>query len=63
MDQLTLPMELLEAKTLRAMRRVFETRWARWHRCKRFEDAVADPLTRRLLMLSVLKRGQRRALA
>ena len=56
MDQLQLPMELEDAKLLLAMRQVFERRWARWHRCKRFEDAMADPVTRRLLLLTV-KRG------
>ena len=35
-----------------AMRRVF-FRWSRWHRAKSYEAAVADPLTARLLALTV----------
>ena len=35
-----------------AMRQVF-ARWQRWHPCKQFEAAVADPVTRRLLELAV----------
>lgn len=35
-----------------AMRSLFETRWRRWHP-KSFEEAVADPITRRLLCLAV----------
>lgn len=35
------------------MRALFETRWKRWHRLKTYEEAVADPITRRLLCLQV----------
>ena len=35
-----------------AMRSLFETRWSRWHRLP-FDEAVKDPLTRRLLCLAV----------
>lgn len=34
-----------------AMRQVFKG-WVRWHRCKCYELAVADPVTRRLLELT-----------
>lgn len=40
------------------MRGLFEARWVRWHRCKCFEDAVADPLTRRLLELAVAHKAR-----
>jgi hypothetical protein len=36
-----------------AMRSLFETRWARWHRLKTFEEAMQDPVTRELLALTV----------
>jgi hypothetical protein len=59
-------MELLEAAqapvpldVMKAMQRLFNRRWRPWHRCQRFEDAVRDPLTFRLLRLAV-ERGQRR---
>lgn len=53
--QLPLPIEepQLPLDQVRAMRRLFMRRWVRWHRCKRFEDAMADPITRRLLALAV----------
>lgn len=35
-----------------AMRQLFEARWARWHP-KPFDEAVKDPVTRRLLALAV----------
>lgn len=35
-----------------AMRSVFESRWSRWH-AKTFDEAVKDPLTRQLLVLTV----------
>ncbi|WP_290906265.1 hypothetical protein [Aquabacterium sp.] len=35
-----------------AMRSLFETRWARWHRLP-FDEAMKDPITRRLLCLAV----------
>lgn len=44
---------------MKAMQRHFNRRWKPWHRCQRFEDAVRDPLTFRLLRLAV-ERGQRR---
>jgi hypothetical protein len=37
-----------------AMRALFEFRWSRWHRAKTYEEAIADPVTRRLLALQVL---------
>lgn len=53
--QLALPIEdpALPLDQVRAMRRLFMRRWRPWHRCKRFEDAMADPITRRLLALAV----------
>lgn len=41
-----------------AMRRVF-ARWQRWHPCKQFEAAVADPVTRRLLELTADKAARK----
>lgn len=41
------------------MREVFETRWARWHRCATYEEAVSDPITRRLLALTVVHAAAR----
>lgn len=41
-----------------AMRQVF-ARWRRWHPCKQFEAAVADPVTRRLLVLAADKAARR----
>lgn len=35
------------------MRCLFEERWARWHRARSFEEAVKDPLTKKLLILAV----------
>lgn len=49
--------ELMDADLLRRMRAVF-ARWQRWHPCKSFEQAMADPVTRRLLVLTVT-RGRR----
>lgn len=59
--QLALPIEdpPLPLDQVRAMRRLFMRSWARWHRCKRFEDAMADPITRRLLALAVIRPGRR----
>lgn len=34
------------------MRTLFETRWSRWHPAT-FDEAVKDPITRRLLCLAV----------
>jgi hypothetical protein len=34
------------------MRELWETRWRRWHPAASFEEAVADPFTRRLLCLT-----------
>jgi hypothetical protein len=42
------------------MRALFESRWSRWHR-KPYEEAVADPLTRRLLALAVERGPQQPA--
>lgn len=59
-------LELLQAteaavplEVMKAMQRQFNRRWRPWHHCKRFEDAVRDPITFRLLRLAV-ERGQRR---
>ena len=41
-----------------AMRQVF-ARWQRWHPCKQFEAAVADPVTRRLLELTADKAARK----
>lgn len=59
-EQLALPIEdpPLPLDQVRAMRRLFMRRWVRWHRCKRFEDAMADPITRRLLALAVTRPGR-----
>jgi len=43
-----------------AMRSLFETRWRRWHP-KTFEEAIADPTTRRLLCLAVQHLPSQRA--
>lgn len=37
-----------------AMRAVWSG-WRRWHRCKSFDEAVADPVTHRLLLLTVTR--------
>ena len=52
--QQTLPMELPLAAPEAQMRALFEGQWSRWHRCKSFEEAVLDPVTRRLLELAVM---------
>lgn len=52
--QIDLPMDMPPPAKEGAMRALFEQRWARWHRCKTFEEAVADPITRRLLELAVV---------
>ena len=51
--QQMLPMELPLAAPEAQMRALFERQWSRWHRCKSFEEAVLDPVTRRLLELAV----------
>jgi hypothetical protein len=43
-----------EAQMEPQMRHLFETRWSQWHRAKTYEEAVADPFTRRMLLLTVL---------
>jgi hypothetical protein len=40
-----------------AMRRLFNRRWRQWHPRKRFEEVMADPVSRRLLYLAVTRRG------
>lgn len=60
--QQSLPMELPLAAPEAQMRALFEAQWSRWHRCKSFDEAVRDPVTRRLLELSVLH-GQRHRVA
>lgn len=37
-----------------AMREHFNLFWRRWHRARSFDEAVTDPMTRRLLRMSVL---------
>lgn len=44
---------------VRAMRRLFNRRWRQWHPRKRFEEVMADPVSRRLLYLAVTRRGWR----
>ena len=51
--QQALTMELRLAASEAQMRALFERQWSRWHRCKSFEEAVLDPVTRRLLELAV----------
>lgn len=46
----------LPLETVKAMRRLFDRRWRPWHRCQRFEDAMRDPITARLLELAVTRR-------
>lgn len=43
------------------MRALFELRWSRWHRAKSFEEAMTDPITRRLLCLQVQHAPSQRA--
>lgn len=35
------------------MRALFENKWALWHRCKDFDEAVKDVFTARMLRLAV----------
>lgn len=51
--QMPLPMDLPVQAPTAAMRELFERRWARWHRCKTFDEAVKDAVTARLLALAV----------
>ena len=46
-----------DAERLAAMRRVFNTRWRRWHRCKEFDEVMKDPVSARLLALAVERGG------
>lgn len=41
-----------------AMRELFDRKWRHWHRCGSYEEAVADPKTRELLYLTVLRQRQ-----
>lgn len=59
--QQALPMELPPQAPEGEMRRVWCERWSRWHSAKTYEEAVADPVTARLLALTV-ERGRRCAL-
>ena len=52
--QQTLPMELPAAAPEAQMRALFDGQWSRWHQCKSFDEAVRDPVTRRLLELAVM---------
>jgi hypothetical protein len=52
--QTPLPLDLPPPAREDEMRALFEARWSRWHRCKSYEAAVADPITRRLLELAVV---------
>lgn len=36
-----------------SMRSLFELRWRRWHRTPDYDEAVKDPITKRLLLLAV----------
>ena len=59
--QAELPMEMPEVCEREvAMRELFATRWCRWHRARSYEEAVADPVTARLLALAV-RMGARHA--
>ena len=49
-----LPLEMPPPAREEDMRALFEGQWSRWHRCKTYEAAVADPITRRLLALAVV---------
>lgn len=53
-QQQCLPMELPIQSPEARMRELFAQRWSLWHRAKTYEDAVADPTTRRLLELAAL---------
>lgn len=53
-----LPLDLQPQAPEAEMRALFEARWSRWHRCKTYEAAVADPITRRLLALAVAHGAQ-----
>lgn len=59
--QQALPMDLPVQAPEALMRALFERRWSRWHRARTYEEAVADPTTRRLLELAVAH-GARHAL-
>ncbi|MBU0749166.1 MAG: hypothetical protein KKG67_20480 [Gammaproteobacteria bacterium] len=58
--QQTLPMELPLAAPEAQMRALFEGQWLRWHQCKSFDEAVRDPITRRLLELTVMHSDRHR---
>lgn len=49
-----LPLDMPPPAREEDMRALFEGRWSRWHPCKSYEAAVADPVTRRLLELAVM---------
>lgn len=49
-----LPLDMPPPAREEDMRALFEGRWSRWHPCKSYEAAVADPITRRLLELAVM---------
>lgn len=59
--QAALPLDFVASEE-QAMRALFEERWSRWHHCKTYEAAVADPVTARLLSLAV-QHGAAHALA
>lgn len=50
--QAELPLDHAPALEQR-MRAVFDRQWRRWHPARSYEEAVADPLTHRLLLLTV----------
>lgn len=52
-QQAVLAMDYPDPTPEAQMRALFDARWSRWHRCKSYEAAVADPVTRRLLALAV----------
>lgn len=59
--QQALPMDLPVQAPEALMRALFERKWSRWHRARTYEEAVADPTTRRLLELAVIH-GERHSL-
>lgn len=52
--QQALPMELPLAAPEAQMRALFEGQWSRWHHAKSYDEAVRDPVTRRLLELAAV---------
>jgi hypothetical protein len=59
LDPVPLSTAAMPGDVVRAMRRLFNRRWRQWHPRKRFEEVMADPVSRRLLYLAVTRRGWR----